>query len=124
MNSLDTDTQKKSNMKNSTNDEVQAIALEEKSLAHGMCLKVNFKGVLLGEALVDQSCTRTLMRFSAFKKKNIKTKMMKVKNMSVMCSNGETVPIIGCFPETIYSENMLIGKTLVYVVANLLQAQL
>ena len=26
-----------------------------------------------------------------------KMKIMKVKNMSVMCSNGETVPVKGCF---------------------------
>ena len=102
---------------NST-DEVQAIALEEKSLAHGMCVPVRFKKVPFGEALIDQGATKTIIRQTALSKRNYQPRIMEVKNMYVLSSSGKTLPVKGCFPETIYSDNMLIGKTLVYIVAN------
>ena len=38
--------------------------------------------------------------------------------MSVLCSSGETVPVVGCFAAPISSSDIFLTKTLIYIAAN------
>jgi transposase InsO family protein len=98
--------------------EVQALAAVEDKVAQGMCIPIEVFGVSLGHALVDQGATRSIIRQTALSKINDRITIRKVKNMSVMCSSGETVPIIGCFAAPISSNDTFLSKTLIYIAAN------
>src|SRR4051794_5186005 len=59
-----------------------SIAEKENLVAKSMCLPIEIFNVPVGEALIDQGCTRSLMRQSAFEKLhvNVQNKLCKVRN--------------------------------------------
>ena len=99
-------------------DEVKKLELEENKVAQGMCIPIELFGIPFGHALVDQGATRSVIRQTAIEKLGSKIKIRKVKNMSVLCSSGHTVPIIGSFLTPIYSGGTYISTTLLYIVGN------
>jgi hypothetical protein len=103
---------------NVTENEINEIAKAESDSAKGMCIPIEMYGIPMGHALVDQGATRSIMRQTALSKIREKVKIRKVHNMSVMCSSGETVPIIGCFAAPLSSGDIFLTKTLMYIAAN------
>jgi transposase InsO family protein len=99
-------------------NEIQKLAKAESDVAQGMCIPIEMYGITLGYALVDQGATRSIIRRTALKKLKDKITIRKVKNMSVLCSSGDTVPIIGCFAASVSSGDMFLTKTLIYIAAN------
>ena len=82
-------------------DEVSIRAEAERVVARSMCLPVVINGAQAGPALIDQGATRSVMRWSAYKR--IKGHMLnraplkKVNNTYVVGSTNELVPVIGIF---------------------------
>jgi hypothetical protein len=101
-----------------TENEINTIAKAESDSAKGMCIPIEMYDIPMGHALVDQGATRSIIRQTALSKIREKVNIRKVYNMSVMCSSGETVPIIGCFAAPISSSNIYLTKTLMYIAAN------
>ena len=93
-------------------DEVKKLELEENKVAQGMCIPIELFGIPFGHALVDQGATRSVIRQTALEKLGNRIKIRKVKNMSVLCSSGETVPVVGCFAAPISSSDIFLTKTL------------
>ena len=83
-----------------------------------MCIPIEIQGESLGYALVDQGASKSLIRQTALYKIKDKINIRKVENMSVLCSSGDSVPIIGCFATPVCSKGTYVTKTLMYIVAN------
>jgi hypothetical protein len=83
-----------------------------------MCIPVEIGGTSLGHALVDQGATRTVMRITALKKFRNRNRIKKVNNMYVLGSTGELIPIVGRMIADITSNNIHLGRTLIYLVEN------
>jgi hypothetical protein len=109
-------------MKTKKNDkdddrEIEKLAAAEKETANAMCIPIEIAGTHMGYALVDQGATRTVMRLSALKKiVNNKYTIKTVKNMYVLGSTGELIPIVGRVITDITSNNIKLGRTLIYLV--------
>ena len=111
-------TRKKVRFTSDDNDDHDVIKNNENNVAHGLCIPIEVQGESLGYALIDQGASRSLIRRTALTKIKDKINIVKVREMSVMCSNGSTVPITGCFVTPIYSHGTFIVKTILYIVDN------
>ena len=100
------------------NDEQDDIANNEKEVAHGMCIPIEIQGENLGHALIDQGAARSIIRQTALSKIKDKINIRRVKNMGVLCSSGDVIPVVGCFATHIHSNGVYITKTLIYIAAN------
>ena len=92
----------------------------EKAVAESMCLPLVMNGVDVGVALVDQGASRSVMRRSAFDRvkhrMSIHSQLIQVRDMYVVGSTNEYVPIVGAFAADLYTQQgQLISKTLIYV---------
>jgi transposase InsO family protein len=92
----------------------------EKAMAASMCLPLVMNGVDVGVALVDQGASRSVMRRSAYDrvKHHMKghKKLVPVREMYVVGSTNEYVPVVGAFAADLYTQRgQLISKTLIYV---------
>ena len=102
----------------------------ERECAQSMAIPVELNGITMGPALVDQGASRSVMRLSAYKR-FIKEhgsggpRMVKKKNMFVIGSTGEKLPIVGCFaahitfgsqPGLLHLRGTSVARTLFYVV--------
>ncbi len=101
--------------------EIDVLYSDEQQSARPMCIPLEVAGVPMGYALVDQGATKTVMRQSALAKLAGKYEMRRIRNMYVVGSTGEEIPIIGCFAANIASGGQQIGRTLIYVVRNTTQ---
>jgi hypothetical protein len=92
----------------------------ENDVAASMCLPLVMNGVDIGVALVDQGASRSVMRRSAFDrvKKSMRTipYFYTVRNMFVVGSTNEHIPVIGCFKADLYThDKKFVSETLIYV---------
>jgi hypothetical protein len=95
-------------------------------VADSMCLPVRLGGVpFQTAALIDQGASRSVMRQSAFNRlvqihrdeRKAPPRLFKIKNMFVIGSTGEYVPIVGRFVTSIDTDDVcLTQNTLIYVV--------
>ena len=101
-------------------DELALRSAAEKAVAQSMCLPIVVNGVDAGVALIDQGATRSVMRRSAYERikdrMSLRTQLRKVKNMFVVGSTNEQVPIVGAFVADLYTQQQqLVSHTLIYV---------
>ncbi len=97
---------------------IEQIAEKENEVAKPMCLPVEIYGKPVGNALIDQGATRSIIRQTVFETLDIRNKLVKVSNMFMLDATGDEIPIIGRFIADLSSNGHVIGRTLVYVVAN------
>ena len=105
-------------------DELTLRAATEKAVAQSMCLPIVMNGVDAGVALIDQGATRSVMRQSAYERikdnMSLHAPLKKVKNMYVIGSTNEHVPIVGAFVADLYTQQQqLVSRTLIYVADDL-----
>jgi hypothetical protein len=98
------------------NDEMNKMKNEERKTASPMCVPIQLDNNHSVMALVDQGCSRTLIRESALKRMKHMYHIYKVKNTYVIGSTGEYVPVVGSILVSIYSHHKFIVKTPIYIV--------
>ncbi len=114
-------------MEDETNKIDRATSIE-KHVAESMCLPMEINGVILPRpVLIDQGASRSVMRKSAFdsftEQTSQKPRVYRVKNMYVISSSGEIVPVIGKFlarlttPRASNEQSILVHRgTVIYIV--------
>ena len=108
----------------------QVLEQAEHGCAQSMAIPVELNGITMGPALVDQGASRSVMRLSAYRR-FIKEhgpggpRIVVKKNMFVLGSTGEKLPILGCFATHITFGSLTgflslrgtsVARTLIYVV--------
>ena len=98
--------------------EILELKKSEKLVAHPMCIPISLSGESIGYGLVDQGATRTIIRNTLLKKIQNKNniKISKIKNMFVVGSTGQEIPILGCFATDISCGERFFSRSLIYIV--------
>ena len=107
----------------SDEQEIADRSNNENDVAGSMCLPLMMNDVDIGVALVDQGASRSVMRRTAFdrvkKSMRIIPRLHAVRNMYVVGSTNEYIPVIGCFKADLYTtDKKLVSKTMIHVIAD------
>ena len=111
----------KSRTFSSSKDEIDIHIENEKNTAESMCLELKINDIDVSVALVDQGASRSVMRSSCFNRLNSSLHhsltLHSIKNMYVVGSTNEYVPVKGCFLANISTkDDEFIVRTMIYVV--------